>query len=92
MAKTFAQAALERGIDLAHQIKLWKRRDRYAQHQDRPKFFGTDRTTSVYTGYWKHGRCYTPDVASRDLATLRTTTSTAEYVSAWCRLNNLTGA
>ena len=86
---TFAQAAASRGIDLAHQIKLWKRRDRYAQHHDRPKFWATDATTSVYTGYLKRDRCYTADHASRDLATLRHPTSTAEYVAAWIRLNNL---
>ena len=89
---TFREAAAERGIDISHQIKLWKRRDRYALKQDRPKTFADARATDLYCGYWTRGKCYTPDHASRDLATLKTTTSTAEYVSAWCRLNNLTGA
>lgn len=89
---TFAEAARDRGIDINHQIKLWKRRDRYAQRQDRPKTFADAATTSLYSGYWRHGKCYTPDHASRDLATLRSPSSTADYVAAWCRLNNLTGA
>ena len=87
--KSLKQAILRRGIDEKHAINLWRRRDRYALQQDRPKCFATDRTTSLYTGYWTRGRTYMPDHASRDLATLRNPTCTAEYVSAWCRLNNL---
>lgn len=90
---TFAEAARARGIDLNREVKLWKRRDRYAvKHQpDRPKTFADASTTSLYSGYWKHDKCYTPDHASRDLATLRNPSSTADYVAAWTRLNNLTG-
>lgn len=86
---TLAEAISRKGIDERHQVRLLKRRAHYAQSQDRPKFWTTDKTTSVYDGYWKHELRYTADHASRDLATLRNPTCTAEYVSAWCRLNNL---
>lgn len=87
---TFTEAIAKRGLDEKHQIRLARRRDRYHQQQDRPKCFATDRTTYLYTGYWS--REYTADNASRDLATIQQTTSTADYVAAWCRLNHLKGA
>lgn len=86
---TLAERIKAKGLDEKHQVSLMRRRDRYAQSQDRPKCFATDRTTSLYTGYWTRGVVYTPDHASRDLATLRNPPSTADYVSAWTRLNHL---
>ena len=86
---TLAEAISRKGIDERHQVRLLNRRAHYAQSQDRTKFWATDKTTSIYAGYWTRGICYTADHASRDLETLRTTTDTSTYVSAWCRLNNL---
>lgn len=86
---TLAEAISRKGLDEKHQVSLLRRRARRAERQDRPKCFATDRTTSLYTGYWTRGAVYTPDHASRDLATLRNPPSTADYVSAWTRLNHL---
>lgn len=87
MTTTFKRALV--GRDVANEIRNLRRRARYAQQQDRPKTFANTRTTDLYCGYWTRGQCYTADHASRDLATLKTATDTAAYVSAWCRLNNL---
>lgn len=89
--KTLKQAIASRGIDEKHQIKLWNRRARYAQQQDRPKLWADTPNLHVYVGYWsRNGNRYTPMDAERDLATIRTTDNTSAYVEAWCRLNNLT--
>lgn len=88
---TLQQAIAARGIDERHQIQLWKRRARYAQQQDRPKYFADTPSLHVYAGYWKATRGYTPRDAERDLATLRNATNTADYVAAWSRINNLKG-
>ena len=80
---SLSEAAAERGIDVQRAIRNLKQRARYALHLDRPKCFPDQSTISTYT--WHRN----PDQASRDLATLRNTTSTAEYVSIWCRLNHL---
>lgn len=84
---TLAERIAAKGLDEKHQIQLLRRRARYAQSCDRPKLFATERTVSCYTGTWS--RNYTADNASRDLATLRNPSCTADYVAAWCRLNHL---
>lgn len=84
---TFNQALA--GRDVTKEIRNLKRRARYQQQLDRPKFWGTEQSTHVYAGYWTRGRGYTADDASRDHATLRHPVTTAEYVAAWTRLNNL---
>ena len=66
-----------------------RRRANYHQSLDRPKFFSDANIADLYIGYWKHGKCYTAEVASHDLATLKHTTDTEAYVGAWCRLNHL---
>lgn len=88
--QSFDEAYAARGIDVEHQIRLLKRRARYAQQQDRRKTFAGSNALDNYCGYWRKDICYTPDHASRDLAVLRNPGGTAEYVAAWCRLNNLT--
>lgn len=85
--KTFTQALA--GRDVANEIRNLRRRLRYQQTLDRPKHWATTPATHVYCGYFRRDRAYTPDHASRDLAVLRNPTSTAEYVAAWTRLNNL---
>lgn len=89
---TLQQAIAARGIDERHQIQLWKRRARYAQQQDRPKYWPDTPNLYIYAGYWKAASGYTPRDAERDLATLRKANDTAAYVAAWCRLNQLKGA
>ena len=85
---TFTEAIAKRGIDEKHQIRLARRRDRYSldpRHSDRPKTFAKDRTApGTY-----FCREYTARDAERDLATIQQTTSTDDYVAAWCRLNHL---
>ena len=86
---TFDQAIASRGIDAKRAIRNMRRRANY-QSLDRPKFFSDANIADLYIGYWKHGKCYTAEVASHDLATLKHTTDTEAYVGAWCRLNHLT--
>ena len=86
---TLAEAIARKGLDEKHQVRLLRRRARRAERQDRAKVFANTRWASLYCGYWASGHHYTPDIASRDLATLRNPPSTADYVSAWTRLNHL---
>ena len=86
---TLAEAISRKGLDEKHQVSLLRRRARRAERQDRAKVFANTRWASLYCGYWASGHHYTPDIASRDLATLRNPPSTADYVSAWTRLNHL---
>ena len=89
---TLAERIKAKGLDEKHQVRLMRRRDRYAQRQDRAKLFAGTKQVDLYVKhFWSGiaGRPYTPDNASRDLATLRNPPSTADYVSAWTRLNHL---
>lgn len=86
---TFDQAIASRGIDAKRAIRNMRRRANYHQSLDRPKFFSDANIADLYIGYWKNGKCYTAEVASQDLVTLKHTADTAAYVGAWCRLNHL---
>lgn len=86
---TFEQALA--GRDTSREIRNMMRRVRYAKTQDRPKTWATTPATHVYVGYFRRDRAYTADNASQDLAVLRNPASTADYVDAWTRLNNLKG-
>lgn len=75
-----------KGRDVKNEIRNLRRRARYAQQQDRTKYFAFA-DTSVAALYV--GRHLWPDEASRDMATVKNPPSTEAYVTAWCRLNGL---
>lgn len=86
---TFSEHIAARGLDEKKAIRNLRRRAKYHQSLDRPKFFACAKVIDLYVGCWRYGECYTPDVASRDLSVLKYPTDTAAYVIAWCRLNRL---
>ena len=83
--KSLKQAILCRGIDEKHAIKLWRRRERYAMQQDRPKRFADSPVPSVY---FRADRVTQHEV---DLAkmTINLAADTRAYVRAWTILNHL---
>ena len=81
---TLAEAISHKGLDDKHQVSLLRRRARRAERQDRTKVFASTPTDKL-TG-WGYPANHTPAL---DLYVLRNTVSTADYVSAWTRLNHL---
>lgn len=82
---TMADRIKAKNIDEKHAVSLLRRRARYQQHLDRPKYFAS--CTYIPTSYMYNK---TQPVIDQDVSSLRNPSDTATYVSAWCRLNHLT--
>lgn len=83
---SFDQAFRNRGIDVDHEVRLLKRRARYAQTTESRSHYYWPGTHTLDPYTRRYGNA---DQISRDLATLRNTRSTSEYIAIWCRLNHL---
>lgn len=81
---TMADRIKAKGLDEKHEVGLLRRRARYQQHLDRPKYFAS--CTYIPTSYMYNK---TQPVIDQDVSSLRNPSSTSDYVSAWCRLNHL---
>jgi hypothetical protein len=101
--KTLKEAIAAHGINAAEAIRNLKRRARYAQSRDRTKVFASTRPADVPGHAYANRNVQTQmrlDLLTLELAGVvvdpharnkPVVVSTADYVAAWCRLNNLKG-
>lgn len=73
-----------KGLDEKHEVSLLRRRARYAQNIDRPKFFPS--STYVPSSYMYNKP---QPVIDQAVFALRNPAGIADYVSAWTRLSHL---
>lgn len=86
----FDQAIAARGINEKQALINLKRRDTRHRNTDRPKLFATSACPA--SRFDNRGRPVKDNATLFAYDTLKTATSTHEYVSAWCYLNHLKGA
>jgi hypothetical protein len=84
---SFAQAIAQRGINESRELAKLRARTRYHEKLDRPKIWAE--SPCPVSRFDNRGRQVFNDPKLVAFDTLKTATSTSEYVAAWCKLNSL---